>query len=140
MENIQINEEALLEWRQKNYKKTSWVDKLYLKTNHYIFRYFHEVSCNYKEWKKRMMASTYGLKYYSPAFKNIYFPTGFSPYFFHQKDYVRFRTRWDAYAKMANEPTITGFVEFQRKWPLGVEKTNTPPGNITDFEAMFINA
>ncbi len=144
MEDIQINEEALLEWRQKNFKSNqSWVDKLYHKINHYISRYFYEVSFNYKEWKKRMITSNQRIEYLTKlyeAYPHSGNPTGFNPYFFHQKDYVKFRTRWDAYSKMVNEPTITGFVKFQRKWPLGVEKTNTPPGSIIDFEAMFINA
>jgi len=143
MEDIQINEERLSEWLEKNSQpKLSWVDKLYHKTNHFISMYFHEVSWNYQEWKERMMDSNQKIEYLTMFFKlypHFHNDTGFCARYFKQKDYVRFKTRWDTYSRLAKNPTITEFIEFQSKWIPGVEKTGVPFCGIFDFEELFIN-
>jgi hypothetical protein len=149
MEDIQINEQALLEWQEK-YKKNkpkalTWIDNLYNKVNLSISRYFRKVSWNFKEWRDIMrmeneeVKSLYESRRLLYKSTSLYFPTGLSAYFC-ADGYVRYRTPWEIYSKIVKNPTITGFVEFTRKWKPGTTKEGFPPGKLTDFEAMFLNA
>jgi hypothetical protein len=149
MEDIQINEQALLEWQEK-YKKNkpkelNWIDKFYIKVNQSITKYFYKVSWNFTEWKRIMMTGNEELKSLYESRKllykstSVYFPTGLSGYF-GADSYVIYRTPWEVYSKMTKEPTITGFIEFTRKWKLGTTKEGFPLGRFTNFEDMFLNA
>jgi len=141
MEDIQINEERLLEWQEKNTKiNSSWLDKIYNKTNNYISQHFHEVLFNYREWKKLMTTSEQSLKNTYEMYKKlpVYYSTGFCPYYFKQKDYVKFKSSWDIYSRFAKNPNNTECYKFLTKWSSGQQRHGSISYGILDFEEMFI--
>lgn len=130
-----INEEALLEWQEKNKKPKQ---SLYTA----ISNYFKEVNHNFTEWKRWMRNKDilWNQDYDYFNRKYIVTPQVFSPKYFESISYVKYRSPYQVYSKLAKNPTITEFVKFVDNWKDGVTRGFPKSGKVfSDFEDMFID-
>jgi hypothetical protein len=135
-----INEEALLEWQEKNKKPKQ---SLYSKVNTAIANYFKEVNYNFTEWKRWMRGNVVLLDICNYDYFNrkyIVTPKLFNPKYFESISYVKYRSPYQVYSKLAKNPTVTEFVKFVDNWKDGVTRGFPKSGKVfSDFEDMFID-
>lgn len=140
--NEELEDIMELEYQEK-YKKPrlSWIDKLYHKTNTIIKDYLKEVTSNFNDWKKWMVDHrVYSIEWDYLKRDYVYIKSPFNPTYFQSKDYVRYRSYYQVYSKLAKNPTITEFVKFIDNWKDGVTRGFPKSGKVfSDFEDMFIN-
>jgi hypothetical protein len=106
--------------------------------NYKISRYFYEVVSNFEQWKDWMSKSNEEVEkiYNTKSITGHYPLMGFNPYYFGRNG--RHRTSWDVYSKLAENPTMTEFINFMENWKGGVEKPVTNYNDIFNFNKMFL--
>lgn len=118
MEDIQINEEALEKCLQRSREIRRQREQN--KVRKAIRSYFREVIDNFKSWKAWM---AWPSEVNAIMIKNMS-KTGicYYPYsFYNHRGYRRYKTQWEIYSALTDNPTVQGFVEYKQKWIPGVE-------------------